>query len=54
MEDHYSIWKKRTCDICNGKKVIIVKNNHTKPEYVPCDHCNGKGFLKLLKSDYDY
>ena len=54
MYDPFSIWKKEESEICNGKKVIIVKNNHKNPEYVSCDHCNGKGYLKILKSDYDY
>ncbi len=54
MDNKYSIFRKESCTICNGKKVIVSKKNHTKPKYVSCDHCNGKGFLKILKHDYDY
>jgi len=49
-----SIYKREPCTICKGLKYIEVKSPKYKAVIEPCKHCDNKGFLKILKNDYDY
>ena len=52
MDNKYSIFRKEVCPVCQGFKYIEVKKECI--EIIPCENCNGKGYLKILKDDYDY
>jgi transcription elongation factor Elf1 len=55
MYDPYSIYKYEMCPICKGLKILESRNpKNGKIYHVACENCNGKGYLKILKSDYDY
>ena len=58
MDDRYSINRREPCPLCNGRVEHTMIVGQTPESYseetVPCDHCKGKGFLKILKHDYDY
>lgn len=57
MPDSISIFKKETCFICKGTRLVVItfKFGNRKFNVTSlCFHCLGKGFLKLFKSDYDY
>jgi len=57
MDNRYSIFKKEPCFICKGERYIFVEYKLKGKKYIGktlCPHCGGKGFLKILKSDYDY
>ena len=44
-----------TCNVCNGDKRIIEKRKNSVSQHiVECPLCGGKGYLKILKTDYDY
>ena len=57
MDYSHNIFIKKSCFICEGQgKVNIVFKIDGKLHTITtlCFHCLGKGYLKLLKSDYDY
>ena len=57
MDNRYSIFKKEPCFICKGERYIFAEYKLKGKKYIGktlCPHCGGKGFLKILKSDYDY
>jgi len=55
MDNRYSIFKKEKCPVCHGLRLIeSVNPEKRKIKKVLCDHCDGKGYLKILKHDYDY
>ena len=54
MPDQDSIFRKECCPVCHGLKYVEIKSKKYKAVIEPCNHCNGKGFLKILKSDYEY
>lgn len=50
----YSISKKainESCDVCNGDKVIIVKNSKIEKE-MECAYCNGRGYVRAGREKY--
>lgn len=57
MDNRYSIFKKEICFVCKGIRYIFTEYKLHGKKYVGktlCAFCDGKGYLKILKNDYDY
>ena len=55
MDDRHSINRREPCPVCDGLKYIEVLNPQKGQKRIhQCEYCHGKGYLKILKHDYDY
>lgn len=55
MDDKYKIFRKESCYLCKGQRQIEIQCRTKKNKYYKlCPACEGKGYLNILKSDYEY